>query len=376
MDASYIFDFAVGLLDISYLSWFLIASHYKLRPSSFDFILKRRDRMQEWRSEMDDLPKTVICITSPFLLFGHIGMGIVDIIMFLPLMGAFLLLHIIVAACLWWIMPLRLRPIRAIHACLQASFCGAKVCLGGIVQLLTMICAYGKARRAEFQYALRQFAPFEQLATIRQHRAKKACATKRSLHSLVVPERILLLQEYAKLRVSALKRSANQLMTPELVAFAQEWRRPAEAEIKRTFRQHLKPENTPVFELASFTGVVYGGLPVGTHYQYLGSTAGGSDVQSVVTKTNSTFDLTLLNQAQLLQTLVDGLQSQNPGKPDRSEGSTAPPPASRLGDQINIHGYDLRTGPRSVRLSQQVNATSSEGNGSDSDSNDNSESED
>lgn len=161
MDAARIFDFAVGLVEISLMSWFLIASHYKLRPSSFDFVFKRRNRMQEWKSEMYDLPQTVLCISSPFILLGHISMGIVDIIVFLPLMIAILLLHIFAAACLWMAMPFGLRPIHCTFYCLQAS-CGAgKVLLAESVQSFSTIYAYGRTKQLHTQYTLRRFASLE-----------------------------------------------------------------------------------------------------------------------------------------------------------------------------------------------------------------------
>lgn len=161
MDATRVLTFAVGVLEISLSSWAIVTSHYMLRPSSFDFIFKRRDRIHEWRTEMDDLPRTFICITSPFLLLGHIGMGIVDIIMFLPWMVAFLLLHIIAATCFWCLMPCGLRPVRCTFICLQASCSAGRILLAGFTQFLSTVCTFGKAKHSALQYHLQQFAPLE-----------------------------------------------------------------------------------------------------------------------------------------------------------------------------------------------------------------------
>ncbi|KAJ9123178.1 hypothetical protein QFC22_001371 [Naganishia vaughanmartiniae] len=248
MDAFRVFDFAVGLVEISLLSWCLIACHYKLRPSSFDLIFKRRDRMQEWRAEMYDLPKTVVYITSPFLSLGHIGMGIVDMVMFLPLMIAFVLLHVIAATSIWVLMPFILRPGRFTLTCVRNIFSAPQVFQPRVAQGLSMSCAYGNARRSDLQSALTKYANLERLAAIRQHRAKRACVFKQSLRDAVAPEvafirsAILLLQDYARLGMWKLKRGFNQLMTPERAALAQEWRKLAEAEVKRSLREYLNPE--------------------------------------------------------------------------------------------------------------------------------------
>lgn len=87
-----------------------------------------------------------------------------------------------------------------------------------------------------------------------------------------------------------------------------------------------------------------------------------------------------ISDGHLFQKLVDSLQTQSSKQPVPSRVSMSSPPPStlRLCDQINIHGYDLRTGPRSARMSKQASKTSFEGSDSDSDadSGDISESED
>lgn len=111
-----VFLAGVSALEIVFLSIILLAGHYYFNPSHFDFIHKPNQIAPGAKQRLSD-PQRIFrdCKLIMFAIdVADIGLNVTEFCLMLPILTAFLALHVLGGMILWCALPASFRPVKLV----------------------------------------------------------------------------------------------------------------------------------------------------------------------------------------------------------------------------------------------------------------------